>query len=178
LGILPPDKPAFNTGLGNPRQGKTVYTFSLLPHAFPVKSNRKSNDNHDDELAFIMEADDRFHSITVSDGVRYESAPDHETILTFFAIKRAGGTFEVVQVMKTFKGNEVVTRNVQTKGNIEPSKIDDEVSAIVTEFGKAIKVITGYQLKWHRLNLSNIIDFVEQVRVIREWGRVGVTDSI
>ena len=54
--------------------------------------------------AFTMEADDRFHSILVSVGVRYETAPDTETVLTFFTIRRSSGTFDIVNVMKTFKG--------------------------------------------------------------------------
>jgi len=128
-----------------------------------------------DEPAFVMETDDRFHSITVSDVVRYDQSPNHETILTFFAIKRSNGLFEIVQVMKTFRDDEVITRNVQTKGNLEAVKIEEEVSAIVTVFGKAIEEHIGYKLKWHRLNLSNIADAKEQIRVIREWGRVGVT---
>lgn len=34
----------------------------------------------DPDPAFTVEADDPFHSILVSDGVRYETAPDHETV--------------------------------------------------------------------------------------------------
>ena len=50
----------------------------------------------DSDPAFVMESDDRFHSILVSDGVKYETAPDHETVLTFFFIRRANGLFEIV----------------------------------------------------------------------------------
>ena len=65
-----------------------------------------------------MESDDRFHSILVSDGVRYETDPDHETVLTFFAIHRANGLFEIVNVMKTFRGDKCTLRNIQTKTDI------------------------------------------------------------
>ena len=33
---------------------------------------------------------------------------------------------------------------------------------------------TGYKLTWHRLDLANVPSMQEQVRLIMEWGRVGV----
>ena len=137
-----------------------------------------SKPSQDPEPAFTMEADDRFHSILVSDGVRYETAPDTETVLTFFAIRRANGLFEIVNVMKTFKGSKCTLRNVQTKADIPASAIAQEVNAVVSVFGGAIEKATGYKLIWHRLDLMSVESMQEQVRLIRDWGRVGVWAEI
>lgn len=126
------------------------------------------------EAAFVMEADDRFHSILVSDGVRYETAPDHETVLTFFVIRRANGLYEIVNVMKTFKGDKCTLRNVQTKANIPARSIAMEVAMVVSTFGDSIKEETGFQMNWHRLDLMNVESMQEQVRLVKDWGRVGV----
>ena len=121
-----------------------------------------------------MEADDRFHSILASDGVRYETAPDHETVLTFFIIRRANGLYEIVNVMKTFRGDKCALRNVQTKMDIPAHAVAREVYAVVSAFGGAIEKATGYRLTWHRLDLMNVESMREQVRLVKDWGRVGV----
>lgn len=121
-----------------------------------------------------MEANDRFHSILVSDGVRYETAPDHETVLTFFSIRRANGLYEIVNVMKTFKGSKCTLRNVQTKADIPAHAIAMEVAMVVSEFGDSIREETGFQMRWHRLDLMNVESMQEQVRLIKDWNRVGV----
>ena len=128
----------------------------------------------DSDSAFVMEFDDRFHSILVSDGVKYETAPDHETVLTFFTIRRPNGLFDIVNVMKTFKADKCTLRNVQTKADIPAHAIAREVAMVVGTFGNSIKEMTGYQIRWHRLDLMNVESMQEQVRLIKEWGRVGV----
>ena len=121
-----------------------------------------------------MEANDRLHSILVSDGVRYETDPDAETVLTFFAIRRANGTHDIVNVMKTFKGSKCTLRNVQTKADIPASAIAKEVAMVVSTFGHSIKEKTGFRMTWHRLDLANVPSMQEQVRLVKDWGRVGV----
>ncbi len=138
-----------------------------------TKPSHPQSPDHQDP-AFCMEANDRFHSILVSDGVRYETAPDHETVLTFFVIRRANGLFEIVNVMKTFKGDICTLRNVQTKSDIPAHEIGMEVAMVVSEFGDSIREETGYQMRWHRLDLMNVESMQEQVRLIKDWNRVGV----
>ena len=52
--------------------------------------------------------------------------------------------------------------------------IAQEVNAVVSAFGGAIEKATGFKLTWHRLDLMNVESREEQVRLIKEWGRVGV----
>lgn len=134
----------------------------------PQKDSSKSNP------AFVLEENDRFHSILVTDGVRYSAAPDHETVLTFFVIRRSNGLFDIVNVMKTFKGNEVTLRNVQTKLRITADDIEKEVNSLIPMFGGAIEAASGVKLEWHRLNLNNVESRKQQVKLIKDWGRVGV----
>lgn len=137
----------------------------------PPKSHKPPDHN---DSAFVMETDDRFHSILVSDGVRYETAPDHETVLTFFTIHRANGLYDIVNVMKTFKADKCTLRNVQTKVDIPAHAIAREIAMVVSTFGDSIKEKTGFQMQWHRLDLANVGSMQEQVRLIKDWGRVGV----
>lgn len=134
----------------------------------------KSPKPQDSAHAFVMESDDRFYSVLVSGGVRYETAPDHETVLTFFVIRRANGLYEIVNVMKTFKGSKCTLRNVQTKADIPAHAIAREIAMVVSTFGDSIKERTGFQMRWHRLDLMNVESMQEQVRLIKEWNRVGV----
>lgn len=53
-----------------------------------------------------------------------------------------------------------------------------EVNAVVSAFGGAIEKATGYKLTWHRLDLANVESREEQVRLIKDWGRVGVRAEI
>ena len=121
-----------------------------------------------------MEEDDRFYSILVTNGVRYPGFPNLETVLTFFAIRRANGLFDIINVMKTFEGEKVTLRNVQTKSGIKASQIAGELTAIISTFGGAIEAASGIKLTWHKLDLKNVPAREEQVRLIKEWGRVGV----
>lgn len=41
-------------------------------------------------------------------------------------------------------------------------------------FDGAIEKATGYRLTWHRLDLMNVPSMRGQVRLIKEWNRVGV----
>ena len=132
----------------------------------------------DPEPAFTMEADDRFHSILVSDGVRYETAPDTETVLTFFVIRRADGLHDIVNVMKTFRGDKCTLRNVQTKADIPAHAIAKEVAMVVSAFGDSIRDRTGFQMTWNRLDLMNVEAMQEQVRLVKDWGRVGVITEL
>jgi hypothetical protein len=126
------------------------------------------------EPAFVMGAGDRFHSIIVTDGIRFATEPDVEIILTFFAIRRASGLIDVVNVNKTFRGSECIKRNIQKKSGIPAGNIQAELGAIRKGFGGDIEAQTGQRLEWHILDLSGVEDSTEQVRLIRSWGRVGV----
>jgi len=133
-----------------------------------------NGENIGNNAAFVLEEDDRIHSILVTDGVKHASAPDHETVLTFFAIRRANGLFDIVNIMKTFKGKEVTLRNVQSKEGITEDKIEAEVNALISVFGGAIEAASGVKLEWHRLNLGNVKSRKQQVKLIKDWDRVGV----
>jgi hypothetical protein len=45
---------------------------------------------------------------------------------------------------------------------------------VVSAFGDSIKEKTGFQMRWHRMDLMNIESMQEQVRLIRDRGRVGI----
>jgi len=124
--------------------------------------------------AFVMATDDRFDRIIVSDPVQYDVQPDAETILAFFVIHRAAGTFDIVNVMKTFDKGELASRNVQAKPGISPSAIADAVDNVLIDFALRIERLTGYKLKWHALDLSGVADRDEQVERIRAWGKLGL----
>ena len=49
-----------------------------------------------------------------------------------------------------------------------------EVNAVVSAFGGAIEKVTGFKLTWHRLDLANVESREVQVKLIKDWGRVGV----
>jgi len=124
------------------------------------------------EAAFVLETGDRFYRIIVSDGVRYESDPDAETVIAFFVIRRASGKFDVCNVLRTFSKGKSVSRSSQTKKGIPAANISNEIDAIRICFALGIERATGLKLKWHELDLSDIDDHAEQVARIKDWGRV------
>lgn len=134
----------------------------------------KRRDSREQEAAFVMEGDDRFHKILASDGVRFESSPGWEAVVTFFVIRRASGTFSIVNVTKTFKGDTCVSRKVRTRDNVTADAIDRETARLTGAFTEAIEAELGKRLVWHTLELSTVTDVHEQTRRIAEWGRVGV----
>lgn len=124
---------------------------------------------------FTMEAGDRSYTVLVSDSIRYESALDAETVLTFFVIRRASGKFDVFHVLKTFERGKCVSRQVQDKRDIQVDAVDREVEAIRAAFTLTVEAGSAKRLTWHTLDLSGVTDGAEQVRRIRDWGRVGVS---
>lgn len=96
----------------------------------------------------------------------------------FFAICRANGTYETVNVMKAFKGSKCTLRNVQTKADIPAHAIAREVNAVVMAFGDSIREKDGLPDEMHRLDLVNIESREDQVRLIKDWGRVEVWAEI
>jgi hypothetical protein len=125
-----------------------------------------------DEAAFVMSDGDRFHRIIVSDGVRYEADDNAETVISFFVIRRPSG-FDIVNVLKTFNSGKCVSRNVQTKTGIPASRIADEIDGVRIGFALGIEKATGYKIRWHELDLSDVCKVEEQVARIKAWGRVG-----
>lgn len=131
---------------------------------------RKTTEKH---AAFVMEAGDRFHRIIVSEGVRYEADSDTETVITFFVIRRDTGLFDICNVNRTFVKGKPVSRTVQTKEGIPPDWIAAEIDNVRIGFALGIEKATGYKIKWHDLDLSDVCEVREQVALIKEWGRVG-----
>ena len=80
--------------------------------------------------------------------------------------------------MKTFKGDKCTLRNVQTKADIPAHAIAREIAMVVSTFGDSIREKTGYQMRWHRLDLMNVESMQEQVRRVKDWGRVGVISEL
>jgi len=134
-----------------------------------MKAKRKAPE---EDAAFVMEADDRFYRIIASDGVRYESDPDAETVICFFVIRRGSGLFDVCNVTRTFSQGKPVSRTVQLKAGIPIERIADEIDGVRIGFALGIEKATGIKLKWHELDLSGVIDMNQQVVRIKAWGRV------
>ena len=127
--------------------------------------------SREDEAAFVMHGDDRFHRILVSDGVKFESVPGYETVLTFFVIRRGAGSYSIVHILKTFNGDRCESRNVQTK-DVAACEVDREVEAIRSVFTGAVEKASGTKLVWHTLDLSKVTDMQAQAQRIAAWGRV------
>lgn len=65
----------------------------------------------------------------------------------------------------------------QSKEGISLQNIEKELADIVSVFGKGVEDACSFKLKWHRLNLRDVQSKYEQIRLIEEWGRVGVRYS-
>jgi hypothetical protein len=134
---------------------------------------RPKRQRREDQAAFVMEAGDRFHLIIVSEGVRYEADPGAETVITFFVIRRDTGLFDICNVNRTFAKGKPVSRTVQTKEGIPPDWIAAEIDRVRIGFALGIEKATGYKIKWHDLDLSDVCRVKEQIARIKAWGRVG-----
>ena len=131
------------------------------------------------EPAFVMDENDQFYSIIVSDPpICYEQEPDAETILTFFAVRRASGTIDVFNVMKTFKDKTCISRNIQSKLNVPSDRIGSEIQAIIHYFAEAIREKTNFKICWSHLDLSRVNDRDEQIKRIQKWNKVNVYKPI
>lgn len=128
-----------------------------------------------ENIPFVLNAGDRFDLIVTSENIPYESAPDTETVITFFVIARADDSFDIIQILKTFKADVCVSRMVNKKPNLSADRLTMEVANIEGIFSKGVKDATGFIIKWHRLDLSKIQGRTAQVSAISTWGRVGIT---
>ena len=136
-----------------------------------MKAKRKTTE---EGAAFVMEAGDRFHAIIASNGIRYGQAPDTETVLVFFAIRRASGLIDIFNVMKTFKDKTCISRNVQSKLGIPETRMTAELEAIREHFSRGIRDATGFAISWNELDLSAVSNRDEQIRRMRQWNRINV----
>lgn len=124
------------------------------------------------EAAFTLASDDRFHRILVSEGVKFEAAPGYETVLCFFVIRRSTGTYSLVNLVKTFHHDKCERRSVQTKDGVLAADVEQEVAKLTGAFTQAIEEQSGKKLIWHALDLSGVTDMHQQAALISEWGRV------
>ena len=131
--------------------------------------------NKHQESAFTMEPNDRFHTIIASDPIQYSTHPSHETIITFFAISRASGKFDIIHILKTFDGDNCVSRKVQEKKGIKADRIFSEIATIKELFATRISNATGMVITWNTLSLYDVSTIKAQVKRIKAWGRVGVS---
>lgn len=121
--------------------------------------------------AFHLEPGDRLSAILACEPVRFPGNPK-TTTLDFFAILRGGGSAEVVSVMESTRWGRTVERHVQTKRGIPPDRIEEEMSLVRDGFTRIIEKTSGHRLVWHRLDLADVHGRDEQIRRVREWGRV------
>ena len=126
------------------------------------------------DIPFTLLCNDVFHSIHVSAPIYYAQDPAHESRLAFFVIKREVGKYDIVNILKTFKDDECISRNVQTKAGIAEEDIEHEIDLAINEFSSQIKAVTGYSLVWDQLDLSDTIDKTDQIEAIKKWGKLGL----
>ena len=132
-----------------------------------MKSSRKPNP---DDVPIILDDGDRFLKIISSEPIQYEAEPDDcETFITFFVIALADGTYKIIQLMKTFKGDDCISKGMQGKYEIPADGIEKEIAKIEI-FSKGIEDATGYKIKWHKLDLSKVEGRDAQVTAIEAWG--------
>lgn len=131
--------------------------------------------NTHQESAFIMEPNDRFHTIISSDPIRYSTHPTHETVITFFIISRASGHFDIIHILKTFDGEVCISRKIQEKPGIKGDRIFSEIATIKELFATRISNATGMVITWNTLSLYDVSTIKAQVKRIKAWGRVGVS---
>lgn len=157
----------------------TLSRYGHILEGFLKEAMKNSKQSEQPEPAFTMDENDRFYSIIVSDPpIHYDVEPDAETILTFFAVRRASGTIDVFNVMKTFKNKTCISRNIQSKLNIPPDKISSEIQAIIHYFAEGIRKKTNFKICWSHLNLSRVDDRDEQIKRIQVWNKVNVYNPI
>jgi len=135
-----------------------------------MKPNQKPETQ---EAAFTMDASDRLHAIIASCPIVYQ-APDMETVLVFFVIRRSTGLIDIFHIMKTFKGKICISRTVQCKLSIPGAKIAGEIKKIKEYFTNEIKAATHFTISWSHLDLSGIDDKNEQIKQIEQWNRLNV----
>ena len=126
------------------------------------------------EPAFTMNEHDRFYAILSSGTIKYDQVPGTETVMVFFVIRRENGAIDIFHVMKTFKGSQCISRNIQSKLSIPVTKIATELEQIQTHFAYGIKNATGFVINWDLLDLSSVASRDEQIRRIQQWNRLNV----
>jgi len=134
----------------------------------------KSNQEPEQEPAFTMDENDRFHAIIASSPIKYDQIPDTETVMVFFVIRRENRTIDIFHVMKTFKGKNCISRNIQSKLGVPETRIATEMEQIQTHFAYGIKNATGITISWDLLDLSQVEDRDEQIKRIQQRNRLNV----
>ncbi|MDD5519486.1 MAG: hypothetical protein PHI84_01570 [Kiritimatiellae bacterium] len=126
------------------------------------------------EPAFVMDKDDCFYKLIVSNPVLFELAHDAHTVLTFVAIHRTIGTFSITNIIKTFQKGVCVSRLVQDKNGITAKNIEKEMAKIQTDFTQGVQAQTNCETYWDALDLSKTTDRKEQCERIKIWGKLKV----
>jgi hypothetical protein len=120
------------------------------------------------DAPMVLEANDRFYRIISSGDISYELHPLGVSVIAFFVIRRANGRFDIYCIHKFWEKGEV-RRTVQVKRGIPEAKIEAEIVLIRQAFGGGIERETGCRIKWRELDLSNVEDKEEQVRLMNAW---------
>ena len=121
--------------------------------------------------AFHLESGDRFHAILACEPVRFLGNPK-TTTLDFYVIARDGGSADAVSVMQSIRRGQTIERHVRTKKGTPPDRIEQEFAVVMDGFTTIIERTSGHRLIWHRLDVSDATSRDEQIRRVRECGRV------
>ena len=132
----------------------------------------------DNAAAVVLDEGDRFHKILASEAIRFDAAPGLQIVIVFYVIRRNGGTYSIISINETFKDRTVVARDVQTKDGVAEADVDREVGSIVGFFSKRIEDATGVKIVWHTLDLTAVRNIGEQVRLMGEWERLGISGEL
>jgi hypothetical protein len=127
-------------------------------------------DNFADPDVFVLQDADRFHAIRHSGEILLGDGTT--MILVIFVVRRECGLFDQFIVNKFFRPDGTTNRTLMSKRGIAACDIERLLATASTRFSQALQSAKLPAIQWNELDLRQVEDKDDQIRRIKEWGRL------
>jgi hypothetical protein len=119
---------------------------------------------------FVLQDADRFHAIRHSGELLLGDGTT--MILVIFVVRRECGLFDQFIVNKFFRPDGTTNRTLMSKRGIAACDIERLLATASTRFSQALQSAKLPAIQWNELDLRQVEDKDDQIRRIKEWGRL------
>jgi hypothetical protein len=127
-------------------------------------------DDFVDPDVLVLRDAERFHAIRHSGEIRLGDGTD--MVLVIFVVRRTSGDFDQFIINRFFRPDGETNRTLMSKKGIAASEIEQVLATTSSRFSQALQSAKMPAIRWNELDLRQVEDKEDQIRRIKEWGKL------
>ena len=128
-----------------------------------------------DALPVVLQAGDSYHAIIEAKNILGDRLTGWKFIPSFYVIRRANDSYDVIQVDRIVKGDGFVTRVIRRRSGVPSDALVAETASVLLEFSQRYEDETGYEFEWEALEMDAASGNDPQCEMMAHWNGLSAT---